>query len=194
MPTIEIDGLEELLRAIREFPEDARPIAEMAMNRTVDVVVKRLAVYPPTSEANAPGRVDTRGRAMGYYERSKGWWYPVKRGNVPRLKSEGGRLPKGRAEKALFQQLQVKGFKLRPTSDRMLESWGTRVDDTGEAIIGLIGNRASYKDYVVGAHQAAIHASRGWPRVDKVLEASAQDIEEIWNQAVSEAIRRFYEK
>jgi hypothetical protein len=37
------------------------------------------ASYPPATEANRPGRVDQDGNPMGYYERGRGWWYPVKR-------------------------------------------------------------------------------------------------------------------
>lgn len=35
--------------------------------------------YPPSSEANLPGRIDEDGRPLGYYERNRGWWYPLLR-------------------------------------------------------------------------------------------------------------------
>lgn len=35
-----------------------------------------IAVYPPATEANKPGRTDAKGKPLGYYVRGTGWYSP----------------------------------------------------------------------------------------------------------------------
>lgn len=71
----------ELLTALKEAPLHVRPFLSDAMLDIVFLIQGELgyAGYPPSSAANMPGRIDENGEPMGYYERNRGWWYPVKR-------------------------------------------------------------------------------------------------------------------
>lgn len=71
----------ELLKALEEAPEKVIPFLFDAMTDVVFLVQSEVgyASYPPSTEANMPGRFDADGNPMGYYERGRGWWYPVLR-------------------------------------------------------------------------------------------------------------------
>ena len=69
----------ELLEALKKAPEKVMRHLTDAMSDGLFMVQGEIgyASYPPATEANAPGRFDAEGRPMGYYERGRGWWYPV---------------------------------------------------------------------------------------------------------------------
>ncbi|HPO87434.1 MAG TPA: hypothetical protein PLN86_16450 [Candidatus Hydrogenedentes bacterium] len=71
----------ELFKALTESFVHVRPFIADAMMDSMLIIQGELgyAGYPPSSEANLPGRIDENGEPMGYYERNRGWWYPVKR-------------------------------------------------------------------------------------------------------------------
>lgn len=70
----------ELLDAIEKAPQQVRTYLTDAMQDVLFMIQGEIgyASYPPATEANQPGRVDADGEPMGYYERGRGWWYPVK--------------------------------------------------------------------------------------------------------------------
>ena len=61
-----------------QHPEKFPQYVEPAMSNIMGEFKTEMEVYAPESEANAPGRTDRNGEPMGYYERGRGWWYPVK--------------------------------------------------------------------------------------------------------------------
>jgi len=71
----------ELLEALKVAPQQVLRHLTNAMQDVLLIIQGDLgyASYPPSSEANMPGRFDSNGDPMGYYERGRGWWYPVKR-------------------------------------------------------------------------------------------------------------------
>lgn len=72
----------ELLEAMKVEPEKVLPFLHDAMVDITYLLQSHLGYalgYPPASEANQPGRVNAEGEPLGYYERNRGWWYPVKR-------------------------------------------------------------------------------------------------------------------
>lgn len=72
----------QLLVALKIEPAKVLPFLHDAMVDVTFMVQGQLGYangYPPASEANQPGRIDSDGEPMGYYERNRGWWYPVKR-------------------------------------------------------------------------------------------------------------------
>lgn len=72
----------ELLEALKIEPSKVLPFLHDAMVDVTLMVQSQLGYangYPPATEANQPGRIDADGEPMGYYERNRGWWYPVKR-------------------------------------------------------------------------------------------------------------------
>jgi hypothetical protein len=133
-----------------------------------------VSVYPPATESNRPGRWthpsegEGQPRPMGYYERNRGWWYPVmniERGSFGHYGKSAGRIKAPRNS-------AVAGYKLRATSEQMSKAWGVVSTPRG----ALLFNRASYSGYVHDAlEQAALHAAHGWKTVQAAL---AQAIKE----------------
>lgn len=75
---LEIKGFDELLKALKESPKKVMPYLKKAMTLSVRLVQERVAEYPPATEANQPRRISMQThKPMGYYERGRGWWYPL---------------------------------------------------------------------------------------------------------------------
>jgi hypothetical protein len=75
----------------------------------------------------------------------------------------------------------------RDTSEQLQDSWVTEVKDPFQ---GVIGNKASYSNYVMGSEQAEFHARHGWKRLDKIagdLDRSGK-IEAIVKQQVAKEL------
>ncbi len=187
-----IEGFDELLKALKESPKKVMPYLKQAMTLSVRAVQERVSEYPPSSEANRPGRVDKNGRPMGYYERGRGWWYPVMArktlgGNLG--VSVGAQTAKQAARRFKAKSVPtVAGYKLAAggTSEMLGRSWDAQVIEQENTVLGIIGNNASYAEYVQGNQQAAVHAARGWKTVDKALEESLDDINEAFGRALQE--------
>lgn len=73
-----------LFDAIKNAPQKVKPYIISAMQDAVFIIQAALgyAEYPESSEANRPGRFDEDGDPIGYYERGRGWWYPVKKAST----------------------------------------------------------------------------------------------------------------
>jgi len=189
---LQIKGLNELLKALETAPEVAVPLATRAMTQSVALVQDTLATYPPSTEANRPGRFDANGEPLGYYERGRGWWYPLKRPIygpfLPgQLGKRGGVVRLGKRKAAT---LKVAGYKLRRTSERLGTKWTNRVQVFDQAIVGEVGTTVSYADAVQGASQADYHTQRGWQTADQVLAAKAPEIIEFFEQAANDLVRQ----
>ena len=63
-----IENLDELIAALKEFPEDVRRGLRIAMRVAASVVHSSIAVYPPGTGANAPPGLD----GYRWYERGFG--------------------------------------------------------------------------------------------------------------------------
>lgn len=202
---LDIEGFDELLKAIDAAPQTARPILRQAMQRALLLVKAIVADYPPATEANRPGRMTliNRGKRnvrmvpMGYYERGQGWWYPVVNKatlGVKPLKSAGG-ITRTRANKLYGTQVsQVAGYKLRRVSEVLGKSWATAVTPDDDGVTGEIGNNASYAPEVQSAdRQWRVHAMRGWGTLEKALEDATPEIVEEFESAVEELLGKLAE-
>lgn len=189
---IEIEGFEGLLDGIRNAPKIARPFLREGLELSMDAIIGRLAPYPPSTEANQPGRISLKTRRpMGYYDRGVGYWYPV-------IKQAPGKLLKTTGE--------VTGYRLsKKRSERLGIKWTQKVTQTQYGAVGEIGNNASYKWYVQGPHistdpkhpaQAAIHKKRHWTSVTDAIERSREDIDAAMTKALEDFIHALadYEK
>jgi hypothetical protein len=155
-------------------PEGFLPFLADAMQNIVDAYQEIASVYAPESEANRPGRVDKDGRPMGYYERGRGWWYPLTTHNtmgmgaeIPLLKPST-KAPKTMSITTLMAQGftgGVTGYKLIPNSEQMNERWTNSVQQSASEVIGRLNNSASYSGLVQGMSQTALHRSRDWRTV-----------------------------
>ena len=196
---LEIQGFDELRRFFEALPEKVMPYLEDAMSESLAAIHDRVATYPPATEANQPGRVNGRGRPMGYYERGRGWWYPVKQkatlgasqgvrnGSLSALRAFGRyKLDKGSVPAGLA------GYRLSAISERSLGTkWTTQVTPVENGLIGEIGTNVSYADYVQGGRQTALAQQRGWQTLSKALEESQEDIEGAFQKAVDLLVEEF---
>ncbi len=187
---IQIEGFEELLKALKEAPERVLPFVRKAMRASVLAVQARISEYPPSTEANRPGRIDKAGRPMGYYERGRGWWYPVMRRKT--LGDEigvgfGAETAKRAAGRVKMKGIPtVAGYKLAQggTSEMLGRSWAAEVYDVEGGVMGVVGNNASYADYVQGSRQAEKMRSIGWMEASAALQEAMPEIEEAFGEAV----------
>lgn len=203
---LEIKGFDELLKALQDAPQLARPLLEEAMTKSLSQLHDELAQYPSATEANQPGRFSLKThQPMGYYERGRGWWYPVRtRQNIEMAGPLAGAFEgkskaaygKSRgvinASKSMLQAgVGVAGYKLsKQRSEVLSKKWTTSqvVNDTG--VLGEIGTMVSYADYVQGNRQANFHAARKWETANAALERATPQIEKNFAEAVEKLIEQ----
>ncbi|MCX7841362.1 MAG: hypothetical protein N2559_18155, partial [Anaerolineae bacterium] len=152
MLTVRVNGLETVLQ--RYDAQAFIRASNAAIVAVAHAVLNRLAPYPPATDANRPGRWkyprEGQPRPMGFYERNRGWWYPI----VSRQKLYelgGGKPRKSRGTLAArgTQKLYIAGYRLRPVSEQMSKSWSIQNTSHG----AVISNRASYSAYVQSAER-----------------------------------------
>lgn len=189
---LDVEGFDELLKALQEAPEKVLPLLEKAMQKSVRVVQARVAEYPPSTEGNQPGRfsVATR-RPMGYYERGRGWWYPIMRPWTDAGQKLGKAYGRIEASSRIRKATQVQGYKLAGggESENLGKSWTVNVQAGPEGVVGEIGNNTSYARYVQGDRQWNVHAKRGWITLDTAVQESEEDIDGFFQDALEEWLK-----
>lgn len=181
---IEVEGFEELRKLMKRLPDVALDLLEKAMAQAVAAVQERAQEYPPSSEANAPGRYSTATkRPMGFWERGRGWWYPVM--NREKL----GKIGKRRGAIEAPVMAGPAGYKLLQRSERLGTKWNSEVRSGKDAIEGVLGNTASYADYVQGDRQLSLHAKRGWITLAEAVEMADEDIQAAFMDAADQTIQ-----
>jgi len=160
-----------------QHPEKFPQYVEPAMSNIMGEFKTEMEVYAPESEANAPGRTDRNGEPMGYYERGRGWWYPVKGRDTilqtGRLVGAGKGLSRARFGKSFGvikggRKFGVAGYKLIPSSQQMGDRWAVAVQTDQDSVTGTLFNGASYSGLVQGSEQTALMAERQWNSIDDV--------------------------
>lgn len=174
------------------------PYASTAMDHIMDEFKSEMEVYAPESDANAPGRTDKNGEPMGYYERGRGWWYPVKgRGTINlagRLAGAGMGRSKAKFGKSVGvikggRKFGVVGYKLIANSQQMGDRWVVAVQSDEENVIGTLFNGASYSGLVQGPSQTELMASRQWNDVDEVWYSDS--MQEKLDQEIGNALDQY---
>lgn len=187
----------EFFKAL-ESPEGFFPILGDAMENILSVFEGVAAEYAPESEANRPGRVDGEGHPIGYYERGRGWWYPLvtkqtisMKENLPTLRPHM-LAPKTMEAKTLLAEgiRAVAGYRLIPNSEKMHDQWEQGVGITQREVTGFLRNTASYSDYVQGANQIGLHAERGWQTV--IASWNSKEVQEVVDEQTTLAIVKFF--
>lgn len=182
---IAIDYLDQTRAKLAEGA-NAAPLRD-AIGVVLNNIWQHVAQYPEATEANQPGRFSIKThKPMGYYERGRGWWYPI----MKRATLGEGKHNKSRgainAPKFVKQSSQVMGYKLAGggKSEALGRHWTMQVSANQTSIRGTLMNSASYAGYVQGDLQARIHAARGWQTVDQVVEVQRVNIQATVQQAV----------
>jgi len=181
---IEIHGFDELMDALEKMPQTIQPLLREAMVKSLSMLQDGITEYPPSTEANQPGRFSLRTRLpMGYYERGAGWWYPVTGEETLKPQKRAGVVS---APWVVQETSEVNEYRLSRTSEDLKESWTQKVEVTERGVEGVLGTNTSYAEHVQGNKQAAFHKARGWKTIDQVLEENRANIQAAFGQAVSE--------
>lgn len=197
---INLKAMDIISDALKNAPEKILPILTRTMTLIARTVQANVAEYPPATDANRPGRTNADGEPLGYYERGRGWWYPVMRqetlgGNLGAL--FGAEKASGAGKRHKIKNIRTKavGYKLAKggTSEMLGRSWDSTVKTGDDYVLGIISNNASYVPYVQGDEQAAIHAKRGWQTIDTAIAASMPEIERLLDEAVDEYLKSLLE-
>ncbi len=159
--TLEVDGLDELQRAMAKFPREVDRGLQVAMQGGTEILREGVAPYPPDSDANVPQHGVPGAR---WYERGRGAWYVRKR--TGESVNYGG-------------------------SERLSTSWTTKVSRSRGGWLGIIGASASYAKAVHdAAEQTAIFAQRGWKTVQDSVRTGAAKVQRLFNVAIRGVLRR----
>jgi hypothetical protein len=186
---ISVEGFDELLKALEQSPETILPLLEKAMQKSVRAIQERVAEYPPSTEANQPGRISLKNhKPMGYYERGRGWWYPIMRP----WSSDGQRFGKAlgviKSSAVVRKGSAVQGYRLAGggESEQLGKSWTVNVRSGDGGVLGEVGTNTSYAPWVQGDRQWNVHGKRGWKTVDRATEESMEDITGFFSEALDE--------
>ena len=187
---LELRGLEELLAAFERAPEIAAAVIKQRMGQATLLLAGAMREYPAATEANQPGRFSrsTR-RPMGYYDRGRGWWYPImEAGSLPEQTGKRrGAIRLGRRKAA---RMGVAGYKLRRSSEQLGKAWTTAVHTEGNSVLGIVGNNTSYGELVQGQRQTDFHTARDWQTLDAALDEQTEAIIQLFDQATGEILAR----
>jgi hypothetical protein len=179
---LDYSSLTDFLAELQASPQEVLPYATQAMDNSVAAIHDAVATYPPETAANAPGRIDSHGKPMGYYERGKGWWRPLLRSTTVLAH---GTMAGGKYGKSIGRGIyptggkvpDVAGYKLNATSERLGASWTTDVQSFDQGgVVGTIGNNTSYADEVQGADQSGVMAAIGWQTIRDTVDGLTDSI------------------
>ena len=187
----------EFFKAL-ENPEGFFPILGDAMENILTVFEAVASEYAPESEANRPGRVDEEGHPIGYYERGRGWWYPLVTKREISIKEDLPVLrphtlaPKTMEARTLLAEgiRAVAGYRLIPNSEQMHDQWEQGVGITAHEVTGFLRNTASYSDYVQGASQIDLHKKRGWQTV--ITSWNSPEVQRAVDEQTTLAIVKYF--
>jgi hypothetical protein len=164
---LQIEGMDELLRAIRDAPDEAVPFVRAAMLQALGLIEGPVKAYPPASEANSS---------------SRSRWY--QRGYGPKWRTAAGKVRGSRESERLGSRWVSKSTVYRN---------GVQVlGIEGPVVEGILGNNASYVMVVQSRDdQARFHKRRGWPTIEETMDAAEEGIYDVFEGAVAEWADRF---
>jgi hypothetical protein len=78
MPTIEINGLDELRRKFGSLTAEIRREMHQTMEKSLNILVEKVPPYPPASETSNYRRTGTLGKSIGVGQGAKPTVYSIK--------------------------------------------------------------------------------------------------------------------
>ena len=182
MYEVELGGFDKLIEAIDAMPRRVIPLAEKAMRRALLAVEGRAKEIPPAGPGNQQGRMDANGEPLPYYERNRGEWWPDRQTHALYGKSRGYI----KLNKKTGAALGIVGYKLGKASEQLSKNFSHEVTTNDEGVEGTISNKASYFPQVIGMQQTALFEKIGWPKINKVIEASQDDINAAFDEVLNQ--------
>lgn len=159
---IELEGFDEFVRALAEAPGLARPIMGKKMKESLFSLRGTLKETPPQPPRDRAKTFNTYVRGFGH--RPKSYF------------TGGSRRIKG--VKSLAKQ----------TSEKLDTKWTDEIEFEAEAVIGVLGNTASYAQVVQGELQPDFHAQTGWITLDDALDQHEAEINDNFEAGVDELL------
>ena len=196
-PVIDFSQVTGFEDALAKSPSTFIPFATDAMTQSVRLIQGGMAEYPDATEANQPGRFSLKDRRpMGFYERGRGWWYPIMQKKTLEA-AASGKYGKSRgvikASKLMRAVAQVQGYKLAGggKSEQLGKSWTADVQSSADGVQGEVGTNTSYAPEVQGEEQSQVLAKYGWDehQIDVVVENLMPDLDAIWDQAADQFVQ-----
>jgi hypothetical protein len=201
MADIKLEGFDDFDRALKQAPQYTLTKLTEAVELSIKLLQGEAVPYPPATAANQPGRFDKKGKPMGYYERGRGWWYPLLTdrtlGGVSRYGKTRGvvRAPKGLRQQVRAYRLAKNRQGQPGTSERLQSRWDSHVYHYQETVGGMLTNNTSYilpvKGFKSGppkARQAQRMAAIGWMSIEDDLEKVTPDIQAAFNRAMDDVM------
>lgn len=167
--SLETWGFEELVEALRAFPDVAMPAAKRAMDDSLRFMVGVLRPYPAQPPRNRARRFNTYVRGIGHFPRAS-------------FSESGERKQRG------AYKVGERGGRVRRDSELLGNKWVHEVRPVNEGLVGILGNIASYSGAVQGRSQWGYHARTGWVTVDQALIASEPQIVRNFERALDETM------
>lgn len=171
------NGIDELIKALQETPEIAKPIFKKAITASLELIKGVVKPYPPQPSRTRSKRFNTYVRGAGHYPRS--------------AFVEGQLDPKAK-------KIAHKEGAVRLVSERLGTKWTQAIDFSDEAVEGVIGNSASYADHVQGPKkgqepegyqgetQTDFHAETGWVSLYGAVDDVQEQIYNTFDDGVKE--------
>lgn len=187
MSKLDTSQFDEFIQKAYHVDKATLPIFVKALTYMGLVTIGELREYPPSGPGNAPGRFDLQQRPVGFYERGRGWWSPiVKRGIVARGNKRRGVISGTEAQGVSY-------YKLHRTSELLSKKWNQEVTANEQAGFAevVIGNSASYEQWVQGSKQSNVMAAIGWETADAAVDKLEPQYDEVLSIAVDEIVAYF---
>lgn len=167
MATLEIDGLDEMLRDLQRTPEVVTPFFRKGMTESMLLIHGPIRKYPAATEANSPSR-------RRWYQRGYGMKWRTEDGAVRGIRTSERLGPNWTMKVSIYPN-GVPGF---------IE---------GPVVEGVEGNKVSYVEVVQGEEdQASYHKRRGWPIIEDTVEKASPGVYKIFNGIVDAWQKWFY--
>lgn len=158
---IRVEGLEQIQRAFQVAPQLAAPIVGQAVDRSLRLIRGVVQPYPPQPD---------RWRAKTFNKYVRGV------GQMTRASFDEGGSYIGPRE-------GPRGGMPRLTSEDLGQKWTLQVKLQPTGFLGILGNTASYANFVQGSEQPAYHAATGWVTIVDAVKQKAGQIQQLFSNA-----------
>lgn len=177
-------GINELIKALQETPEIARPIFKKAIVASLELIKGVVKPYPVQPSRTRAKTFNTYARGTGHYPKST--------------------FAEGQLNRKMAKVARKAGA-VRMVSERLGTKWTQAVEFTDEAVEGVIGNSASYADHVqgpkkgqepegyTGETQAEFHAETGWVSLYGAVDEVQEQIYATFDDGVEELAKALAE-
>jgi hypothetical protein len=158
--SVETEGFREFEHELATLKQRAKPLLNRAMEQSVLLLLGNVQEYPPQ-----PSRF--RAKSFNTYVRGRG------RVPIAMLKPDA----------------KSRGGKGDMSSQQLGKKWVSEVKSQADAVLGIIGNSATYADYVQGKGQVSWHKETGWTTIRESFEREEKAIDRLFEEALEELIR-----